>query len=257
MKQIAGYVHQAEKDRREISKVTERFHPGLTIEEAYEIQEEIIRQKLKDGHKIVGPKIGITDEEKMKELQIDEPVYGFLFDYMIVRDGGSISLSEYIHPKIEPEIGLVLERDLEGADVTAADVIKATGSVFPAIEIIDSRYKDFQFTVPDLIADNTASRGAVFGTDATEPHLLKNHVYSVTVAVNGEIREQGKEAARLKQAATSVARLVRMLHKKGEKVSAGQPVLTGGITEPLDVHAGDYVHVKIGELGDVSFFVKE
>src|SRR5690606_22589082 len=120
----------------------------LTIEEAYLVQEELVRQKLEEGKKIVGPKMGITSEAKMKQMNVDDPIYGYVFDDMVVNEGDTISISDYIHPKVEPEIGFILSRDLEGPNVTALDVLRSTEYVFPAIEIIDSRYENFNFTLP-------------------------------------------------------------------------------------------------------------
>ncbi|MGG1689236.1 2-keto-4-pentenoate hydratase [Heyndrickxia ginsengihumi] len=257
IKELASYVHHAEKEKCEVEKITAHLYPGLTIEEAYYVQEELIRQKLEEGFNIIGPKMGITSEAKMRQMNVNDPIYGYVFDYMVINDGDSISLANYIHPKVEPEIGFILEKDLEGPEVTALDVLQATAYVFPAIEIIDSRYENFNFTLPDVIADNTSARGAVFGTYLRKPDELELDVVGVTLSINGEIRSLGAGAAVLGHPANSVARLANMLSRKGEKLKAGQPILTGGITEAIRLAAGDFVTAKLGGLGDVSFFVKE
>jgi 2-oxo-3-hexenedioate decarboxylase len=257
IKELANYVHNAEKEKQEIIKITTDLYPELSIDEAYLVQEELIRQKLEEGHKIIGPKMGITSEAKMKQMNVDDPIYGYVFDNMVVEEGDSISISDYIHPKVEPEIGFILERDLEGPGITSLDVLRATEYVFPAIEIIDSRYENFNFTLPDVIADNTSAAGAVFGTYLRKPEELELDVVGVTLSINGEIRSLGAGAAVLGHPAKSVARLANMLSKKGEKIKAGQPILTGGITSAVRLSPGDFVNVKYGGLGDVSFFVKE
>ncbi|MFC2949833.1 2-keto-4-pentenoate hydratase [Virgibacillus sediminis] len=257
IKELADYVHHAEKEKREITKITAELYPDLTIENSYLVQEELIRQKLDEGHKIIGPKMGITSEAKMKQMNVDDPIYGYVFDNMVVEEGEAISISDYIHPKVEPEIGFILSRDLEGPGVTTLDVIRATEYVFPAIEIIDSRYENFNFTLPDVIADNTSAAGAVFGTYMRKPEELELDVVGVTLSLNGEIQSLGAGAAVLGHPAKSVARLANMLSKKGGKVKAGQPILTGGITAAVRLSPGDFVTAKYGGLGDVSFFVKE
>ena len=257
IKELANYVHNAEKEKQEITKITAELYPELSIDEAYIVQEELIRQKLEEGHTIIGPKMGITSEAKMKQMNVDDPIYGYVFDNMVVEEGDTISISDYIHPKVEPEIGFILGRDLEGPGITSLDVLRATEYVFPAIEIIDSRYENFNFTLPDVIADNTSAAGAVFGTYLRKPEELELDVVGVTLSINGEIRSLGAGAAVLGHPAKSVARLANMLSKKGEKVKAGQPILTGGITSAVRLSPGDFVNVKYGGLGDVSFFVKE
>ncbi|MBP1971699.1 2-oxo-3-hexenedioate decarboxylase [Virgibacillus natechei] len=256
IKELANYVHNAEKEKREIIKITSELYPELSIEESYLVQEELIRQKLEAGHKIIGPKMGITSEAKMKQMDVDDPIYGYVFDNMVVEEGDSIAISDYIHPKVEPEIGFILGRDLEGPGITTLDVLRATEYVFPAIEIIDSRYENFNFTLPDVIADNTSAAGAVFGTYLRKPEELELDVVGVTLSINGEIQSLGAGAAVLEHPAKSVARLANMLHKKGEKVKAGQPILSGGITAAVRLSPGDFVQAKYGGLGEVSFFGK-
>lgn len=256
MQELVDYVHTAEKEKKEIRKITGELYPELTIEEAYVIQHELIQQKIEEGNKIIGPKMGITSEAKMRQMKVDDPIYGYVFDYMVVGDGDSISMSNYIHPKVEPEIGFILAEDLEGPNVTLDDVLQVTEFIFPAIEIIDSRYTNFDFTLPDVIADNTSAAGAVFGTCLKKPESLELDVVGVTLSINGEIRSLGAGAAVLNHPANSVARLAHMLSKKGEKVKAGQPILTGGITSAIPISPGDYVSAKYGGLGEVSFFCR-
>ncbi|MFG6115682.1 2-keto-4-pentenoate hydratase [Halobacillus sp. MO56] len=256
IKELADYVHHAEKEKREITKITADLYPELSIDEGYIVQEELVRQKIAEGYQIIGPKMGITSEAKMKQMDVDDPIYGYVFDNMVVEDGDSISISDYIHPKVEPEIGFMLARDLEGPNVTALDVLRATEYVFPAIEIIDSRYENFNFTLPDVIADNTSAAGAVFGTYLRKPDELDLDVVGVTLSINGEIQSLGAGAAVLGNPANSVARLANMLSKKGEKVKAGQPILTGGVTAAVRLSPGDFVQAEYGGLGNVSFFVR-
>src|SRR5699024_8887681 len=150
----------------------------------------------------------------------------------------------------------ILSRDLEGPHVTALDVLRSTEYVFPAIEIIDSRYENFNFTLPDVIADNTSAAGVVFGTDLKRPDGLELDVVGTTLSINGEIKAIGAGAAVLGHPANSVARLANMLAKKGKKVKAGEPILTGGLTEAVLLSSGDNVSVKCGGIGEVSFFVQ-
>lgn len=257
IKELANYTHQAEIEKREIKRITAELYPNLTIDEAYLVQEELVRQKIANGNRVVGPKMGLTSEAKMKQMNVQDPIYGYVFDYMVVNDTDSISISDYIHPKVEPEIGFVLSKDLEGPDITARDVLQATEYVFPAIEIIDSRYENFNFTLPDVIADNSSARGAVFGTTFTKPENLELDVVGATLLINGEIKALGTGADVLGHPANAVARLANMLSKKGEKVKAGEPILTGGITAAVSISVGDYVCAKFTGLGEVSFIVKE
>src|SRR5699024_9785197 len=253
----AKFLYNAEKEKKEIKKITSDKHPDLTIEDAYDIQRQLIELKEADGHKIVGPKMGLTSEAKLKQMNVENPIYGYMFDYMVLSHGETLHMDELIHPKAEPEIGFILKHDLEGPGITAVQVLEATDYVFPAVEIIDSRYENFNFTLPDVIADNTSAAGAIFSTDLKRPESLELDVVAVTLSVNGEIKALGAGTAVLGHPAHSVARLANMLSEKGEKVKASQPILTGGVTSAVHLSPGDFVHVKYGGLGDVSFFVTE
>src|SRR5690625_7675948 len=226
IKQLSNYTHNAEKEKKEIVKITSELYPQLSIEEAYLVQEELVRQKIEKGKTNVGPKMGITSEAKMQQMNVDDPIYGYVFDDMVVEEGDSIAVSDFIHPKVEAEIGFILKEDLEGPGVTALDVLRATEYVFPALEIIDSRYENFNFTLPDVIADNTSAAGAIFGTDLKRPETLELDVVGVTLSVNGEIQALGAGAAVLGQPSNSVARLANIVGEKGEKVKADQRILT-------------------------------
>lgn len=255
--QLADYVFNAEKEKREIVNITSELYPGLSIADAYLVREELVRRMIAEGNKIVGLKMGITSDAKMKQMNVHDPIFGYIFDDMVIEEGDNVAVSNYIHPKVEAEIGFILNEDLVGPGITALDVLRATEYVFPALEIIDSRYEDFHFTLPDVIADNTSAAGAIFGTDLKNPEALELDVVGVTLSINGEIKELGAGAAVLGHPANSVARLANMLSERNEKLKAGQPILTGGITSAVGLIPGDFVHVKYGGLGDVSFFVTE
>lgn len=256
-KATAAHLYAAEKERKEITRITAERHPELSINDAYLIQQELIYLKLNEGHQIIGPKMGLTSEAKMKQMNVDNPIYGYVFDYMVLSDGEEISMQELIHPKVEPEIAFILNKDLEGPGITGAQVLQATEFVFPALEIIDSRYENFNFTLPDVIADNTSAARVVFGSDIRKPDDLELDLVGTTLAINGRIKSLGAGAAVLGHPAYSVAHLANMLAAKGETLKAGEPILTGAVTEAIMLSAGDYVSVKFGGLGEVSCFVKE
>jgi 2-oxo-3-hexenedioate decarboxylase len=192
----------------------------------------------------------------MKQMNVEEPIYGYIFDYMVISDG-IVRMSELIHPKAEAEIAFILGKDIEGPGVTGAQVLAATEYVVPALEIIDSRYENFRFTLPDVVADNASSSRVVFGNRLTRPEGLDLDLLGVTLHINGELKELGAGAAVLGHPANSVAMLANMLARKGQKLKAGEIILTGGVTEAVLLSLGDYVTAKVDGLGEVSFKVTE
>ena len=257
IKEIANYLVAAELEKREVVKVTANLKPDLTVEEAYQVQEEIVQMKLQEGRRIVGPKMGLTSFAKMKQMGIDDPIYGYVFDYMLIENGGKLPLHEMIHPKVEAEIAFVIGEDIEGPGVTGAQVLAKTEYVLPALEIIDSRYENFNFTLPDVIADNASTSRVVFGTTLKKPEQFELDLLGSTLSINGEIKELGAGAAVLGHPAHSIAMLANMLARKGEKVKKGDVILTGGITSAVMLKYGDVVNGKFDGLGEVTFTVTD
>lgn len=257
VKNLASYLIAGEIERKEVKKITANLKPDLTVEDAYIIQEEIVSTKLAEGHKLIGPKMGLTSKAKMNQMGIDEPIYGHVFDYMLIDNGGKVSLQELIHPKVEAEIAFVIGKDLEGPGVTGAQVLAHTEAIVPALEIIDSRYENFDFTLPDVVADNASTSRVVFGTKLTKPHLVDLDLVGATLSINGEIKDLGTGAAVLGHPANAIAMLANMLARKGEKIREGEVILSGALTGAVLLEKYDVVVGKFDELGDVSFTVTE
>ncbi|MCY9695480.1 2-keto-4-pentenoate hydratase [Paenibacillus alginolyticus] len=255
VKSLAIHLNQAEYEKREVTSI-QAEHPEMTVGDAYKIQEELVGLKLQEGHRIIGPKMGLTSRAKMKQMNVEEPIYGYVFDYMVVPDK-TLYLNELIHPKVEAEIAFILGKDIEGPNVTIEQVIEATEYVAPALEIIDSRYKDFKFTLPDVIADNASSSKVFMGSTFKRPQELELDLVGVTLSINGEIKELGASAAVLGHPAESLVLLARMLSRKGLKLKAGQVILTGGITGAVMLSDGDVVQAKWDGLGSIEFTVKK
>lgn len=255
---VAQYLLNAQDNHQEILKLTASTYPELTIPEGYIIQEELVKLRLERGETILGPKMGLTSQAKLKQMNVTDPIYGYVFAHMNVPEGSTIKMADYIHPKVEPEIAFILKEDLKGPGVTKEQALAVTEYVFPAIEIIDSRYRDFDFTMPDVVADNTSAAGAIYGTVMRRPAELDLETISVHLTINGKVKTIGSGAAVLGHPAEAVAALANMLAEKGEYVKAGEPILTGGMTAAEPISQGDHVRVQFGEnLGSVEFFVKE
>lgn len=256
--ELAEFLINAEKEKREVVRLTSEL-PDLTPEQAYRIQEELVNLKLANGHRIIGPKMGLTSFAKMQQMKVNEPIYGYVLDDMLIESGETVSFSEFIHPKVEIEIAFFLGKDIEGPGVTSAQVMSATAYVAPALEIIDSRYKNFQFTLPDVIADNASASRVVIGNKLTPVSSLKTdlELIGAVLYINGELKANGARAAILNHPANSIAALANMLARSGKKLQAGDIILAGAITEAIMLANGDVVHGKLDQLGDVSFAVRD
>lgn len=251
IEKLAKHCEDAELNAQEITKITDDY-PEMTYEDAYDIQWTARRAKEARGHKIVGMKMGLTSQAKMKQMGVDNPCYGYLADYFSFGDGAEIKIDELIHPKVEAEIAFVLKDDLSGPGCHIGDVIAATDFVMPAVEIIDSRYKDFKFDLKSVIADNSSSSRYVTGGRMREIKDLDLKTLGVVMEINGEVVQLGAGAAVLGHPATAIAMLANMLAERGEILKAGSYILSGAITAAMSVKKGDNVTVKFQDLGTLS-----
>jgi|TARA_B110000259_G_scaffold134606_1_gene151697 2-oxo-3-hexenedioate decarboxylase len=251
IEKLAEHLENAELQAYEVTKITDDY-PNMTFTDATDVQWEIRRRKMSRGHKIVGMKMGLTSWAKMKQMGVEMPCYGFLADYFSLPDGAQVPFDELIHPKVEAEIAFVTNKELSGKNLTVEEVLAATELVVPAVEIIDSRYKDFKFDLTSVQADNSSSTRFVVGSHAAKPEDFDWSTLGVVMQKNGEIIELGAGAAVLDHPAASVAMLATMLAERNEVIPAGTFIMTGGITAAVLVERGDSIVVRYQGLGTVT-----
>ncbi len=249
--ELAEHLENAQLGARPVPQVSIAY-PHIDVEDGYAIQHEIRRRKVMRGARIVGMKAGVTSRAKMKQVGIDTPSYGFLVDAFAVPDGGEVVTGELIHPRVEPEFAFVLKRDIEGPGCHVGAVLAATDFVMPGLEIIDSRYENFKFDLASVIADNSSSARFVLGGRCRSIDELDLATTGLVMEKNGEPVAFGAGAAVLNHPAAAVALIANLLARRDEKLSAGDVVLTGGVTEAVPVKAGDHVRLRIQDLGSVS-----
>lgn len=248
---LAGQLEDAEHNRAPIAKITDEY-PELSWDDAYAIQNALRQRKLDSGVRIAGLKAGLTSKAKMKQMNVSEPVFGFLCDYGAYPDGGEIEIDKFIAPRIEAEIAFVTNGELAGPGCHLAQVLAATDFVMPAVEILDSRYEDFRFDLISVVADNTSAAGFVTGGQARRVADVDLRTLGLVVEKNGKVVEVGAGAAVLGHPAESVAVLANNLARRDETIPAGTFIMTGGITAAIGVERGDNVAVRFQDLGSVS-----
>ena len=250
--ELADWLLAAESKRHEIEKLTAKY-PDLPVDEAYEIQKLLVARKVGAGERCIGLKLGLTSRAKQQMMGVHEAIYGYLTDGMLALEWEPVKIDRFIHPKAEPEIAFMIGEDLQGTNVTAEDILRVTSYVAPAIEIIDSRYENFRFTLPDVVADNCSSSCFVIGSEWVNPSSLDLSLAGVVMTKNGLMQTTGSGAAVLGHPAESVAWMVNKLGERGEGIKKGQIVLSGALTEAIPFEAGDQFQVRVSGMGSVAF----
>jgi 2-oxo-3-hexenedioate decarboxylase len=250
---IAHDLIAAERERKTIARFSEQ-HPDLDVATAYRAQQAFVAAKLDAGERFVGYKLGLTSRNKQRAMGVDAPLYGRVTSGMIATYGDPVRLDRFIHPRVESELAFLLARDVT-PPATVTSVLAATDVVFGAVDVLDSRYDNFQFTLEDVIADN-ASAGAFYpGPVARRPAELPDlRLVGCVVRVDGEVTMTAAGAAVMGHPAASVAYLANQLDAEGEGLRAGQLVFSGGVTAPVPVVAGGSVTFEFDGLGAIEVY---
>lgn len=249
--QIARTLIEAARTRTAVHPLTDDY-PDLDPATAYEVQDAVVNARVQGGARIIGAKLGLTSVAKQKQMNVSEPLYGWLTDDMQLDTGQTLVCSDYIQPRCEPEIAFLLGEDLAGPQVLAAHVLAATELVFPAIDVLDSRFAGYKFTGSDVIADNSSCAGFVFGGQGTDPRGIDLRLVGCAFEKNGELVATAAGAAVLGHPAASVAWMIRRMAERGQGMKAGQIVMAGALTEAVAVAPGDTVVARFDRLGSVE-----
>ncbi|WP_423459330.1 2-oxopent-4-enoate hydratase [Ottowia sp. VDI28] len=249
--QLGDELYEALKACRTLEPLTNR-HPDISIDDAYAIQQRMMKRRLDAGEKVVGKKIGVTSKAVMNMLGVFQPDFGWLTDGMVYNEGEAIEAKTLIQPKAEGEIAFVLKKTLKGPGVSAADVLAATEGVMACFEIVDSRIQDWKIKIQDTVADNASCGVYVLGDRLVDVRDVDLATCGMVLEKNGEIVATGAGAAALGHPANAVAWLANTLGAHGIALEAGEVVLSGSLAIMVPVQAGDNLRVSIGGIGSCS-----
>jgi len=236
-------LQQAKRSRTPLKAPTLNGE-SISLDDAYGVQADLLRVALSSGEKLSGYKMGLTSLAKQREMNVFEPIRGFLLSSMRWDVKKPMPLGKMIHPRAEPEIAIVMKNQLRGADVTLEDVEMAIDKVVIAIEVLDSRYEKYQFGLADVIMDNTSAAHYVL----SEKNLISSEgpmpLWGILFYKNSELIATGSPAASLGSPLLAVQSLVHLLAKQGNGIDAGMTIMTGGITASVAVQPGDLLEVR-------------
>lgn len=244
--ELAGRLTAAVTERTAIHRLSDDY-PELDLATAYRVQAELRRA----AGPVVGWKLGVTSRAKQSQVGVNSPVYGFLAGTAMLDIGEPLNTSCHIQPRCEPEIVFLLGRDLAGPHVSAADVLAASQAVAVGIEVLDSRYAGYDFTMADVVADNTSAARFVVGAPIPTGRIDLRLV-GVVLEKNGKVVATASGASSLGHPAAAVAWLVRRLAADGGGLRAGEVVLSGGLTAAVPVAPGDVVVATVDRLGAIE-----
>ncbi len=251
LKDLAEIVDTAALNAQPISQLSNINK--ITEQDAYVIQADSIQRRFDRGEKLVGVKLGFTSKAKMVQMGVHDMIWGRLTDKMLIEQNGSILLEKYIHPRAEPEICFLVKKEISEA-VPMSQIKDYIGGVAAALEIIDSRYENFKFSLEDVIADNCSSTGFVVGewNDVDTPiGDLK-----MELVVDGAVVQSGSSAAILGDPWESAVAAARLCAQYGQVIPAGSYIMAGAATSAVYLDKNQKIEARVEQLGTVQFSTK-
>ena len=252
----AGALFEAERSGIQTGLLSLAY-PGMTMDDAYAVQGAFVARKLAAGRRRIGWKIGLTSRAMQDALKIDTPDSGVLLDDMLFADGAVVPKGRFIQPRIEAEIAFIMKAPLAGAE-TRADVIAATEAVAPSLEILDTRILRADPAtgqariITDTISDNAANAGIVLGAQRHAVDAFDLRWTGAIVRRDGVVEETGLGAGVLDDPVTSVLWLAQRMAQYGQRIEAGDIVLSGSFIRPLEAPPGARIEADFGGFGRVS-----
>jgi 2-oxo-3-hexenedioate decarboxylase len=248
---IAKSLDHAAFNAKAIDQISNQF--DFAEDEAYEIQKLTIEERLARGEKFVGLKLGFTSYAKMEQMGVHDMIWGRLTDSMWLKNGETLFLNQFIHPRAEPEIAFLLKKDLNH-EISLEEIPEYISACAPAIEIIDSRFANFKFSLEDVIADNCSSSSFVIGAWQPLPELLTNR--TVVLLFDKEIKEEDSSNAILNNPLLSICNASRLAEKYNQPFLAGNILLAGAATSAVFIESGKKITAKVNGIGSCSIHAK-
>lgn len=236
------------------AKATEQisFKHKINLEDAYKIQFASMRRRFDRGERMTGVKLGFTSRDKMEQMGVHDMIFGILTDAMEIADGAYLDLNAFIHPRVEPEICFMTKKKIDHP-ISILESPSYIESVGMAMEIIDSRYKDFKFSLEDVVADNCSSSAYVVG----EPHPFNTDISNlgIIMSFNDDPIRIGSSAAILGNPMRSLEAASRLAFQYEQVIPAGSIILAGAATAAEYLIRGTSVSAFVEKLGSVRFKV--
>lgn len=226
------------------------------LETAYAIQALNNHLLIQKGARIVGRKIGLTSVAVQEQLGVNQPDFGILLDTMEVLNGGSISVSELMQPKVEAEVAFVLGKDLPNRKITTVELINSIDYALAAIEIVGSRIENWDIKITDTIADNASASHFVLGHKPTKLSDFDMVSCEMSMFRDDDMFDapssRGSGKACLGSPLNATLWLANKMAELGTPLKAGEVILSGALGKMVNVEAGDTFRAKIEGLGSVS-----
>lgn len=245
---LANKLHKAVKTATATSQIS--TSQPINLEQAYEIQHKEIALRLEEGEVLIGVKMGFTSEAKMIQMGVSDMIIGQLTNTMFFQNESEIALNKFIHPRAEPEICFILSEDITD-ELTHEQLKSKVAGVAAAIEIIDSRYENFKFSLEDVVADNCSSAGFLIGDILPSQTPLSD--LKINLMLENEVIETGSSNDILGDPWKALSAATRLAKKYNIALKKGMYVMAGAATSAHFIKPNSAVGTDVEGLGTLGF----
>ncbi len=247
---LATILDDAARNAIAVDQLTKQHQ--ITEQQAYAIQAASIERRYARGEKFIGLKMGFTSRAKMEQMGVHDMIWGRLTDQMLYENEGQLPMKRFIHPRAEPEICFLVKKAIDH-ELTLEEASAHIESLAAALEIIDSRYQNFKFSLEDVIADNCSSSGLVVGSwQSVDTDLSR---LRIDLVVNGETVQTGSSSDILGNPWESLVNCSRLAVKYQQPIPAGSYIMAGAATPAVYLKSGQAVKAVVEQIGEVSLQV--
>ena len=246
--EIAVILDQAAKEAKAVPQMA--ADNTMSLPDAYTIQRQSIALRQQRGEYITGFKLGFTSKAKMEQMGVHDLIWGILTNTMQLQQGEIVNIDRWIHPRAEPEIAFRVSNDIDRA-LTLEELPSYIDAMASALEIIDSRYENFKFSLEDVVADNCSSTGYVIGQWQPLDTNISN--LAMELLIDNIRVESATSAAILENPLQSVVELSRLASTAEITVKKGQVILAGAATAAKFLEKKQHITARVERLGDAHF----
>jgi 2-oxo-3-hexenedioate decarboxylase len=202
------------------------------------------------GQKLIGMKLGLTSTVKQQTMGIAQPIFGYLSAEMLFSE--TVSKSEFRQPRLEPELVFKLTKNL-GREISVDEVDEYAGEVAIGLELIDSSFIDYKFSLIDVVADNSSAAG--FAVGEWSPISKLSSDAAVSFERDHQTLATTTASAILDNPRMAIVELSKYLAGRGQELAAGSLVLAGAMTDADPLIAGAFYAAKVAGLESIGVLV--
>ena len=228
------------------------FAEGVVLDagQGYELQVAVAQLRCDRGERIIGYKVGCTSPIIRTQLGIDHCVTGRLFDSEQHPSGGILSRKGFANLAIEGELAVELSREPNEQDFSGVEVPACVARVFPVIELHNHVMRGEQPSAGELIANNAIHAGFVAGSGVSHKDACRDP--SLAIFADDRLLDKCEGTALIQTIHSSLQWLTEIVRDRGDRLGAGQIILTGSIPSLIPVDKSCRVRVDAPPFGSVE-----